>query len=247
MPEEIVSVLMLAHNAPDYVKTSVESLRALTRDVLFELVVVDNASGPETVALLRQLKAQGLVDRLHLSPVNTLFAEGNNIAAREADGRSTHFLLLNSDVEIRDPLWLRDLLNLHQAPGIAAYGVVDHPPIRVDGYCLLIDAPSWRARGGLDEGFQWWWSVTKLQAGVLADGLPVRGMYAHDDRIVHFGGKSGDAFAGARGMGATQEEVEGWFAGRRPEVLDMGAMRRDRLRRQLGRVTRRVARAAGRT
>jgi glycosyltransferase involved in cell wall biosynthesis len=238
---------MLTHNAPDYVRISVESLRALTQDVRYELVVVDNASGPETVALLRQLKAQGLVDRLHLSSVNTLFAEGNNIAARMADVRSTHFLLLNSDVEVHAPLWLRELLDLHQAPGIAAYGVVAHPPIRVDGYCLLIDAPSWRERGGLDEGFQWWWSVTKLQAGMLADGLPVRGIYAHDDRLVHFGGRSGDAFRGAQGMSATQKEVESWFAGRRPEVLDMGALRRDRLRRHVGRVARRVARAAGRT
>lgn len=244
MSDPFVSILMLTHNAPDYVRISVESVRARTEGVAFEIVVVDNASGPETVALVEELKAGGLIDTLVLSPVNTLFAGGNNLAARHASPRATHFLLLNSDVEAKDPRWLADLLALHEAPGIASYGVVAHPPLRVDGYCLLIDRASYEGRGGLDEGFQWWWGVTKLQAGMLRDGLPVRGLYEHDDRLVHFGGKSGDAFKKAAGMGVPREEVVGWFGGQEPEVLDRGAMRRDVVRQRLRGAARRIGRLA---
>jgi glycosyltransferase involved in cell wall biosynthesis len=245
MDGAFVSILMLTHDAPRYVRAAVESVRARTEDVAYEIVVLDNASGPETVALVKDLKARGLIDRLVLSPLNTLFARGNNLAAQAADPRATHLLLLNSDVEARDPRWLRRLLDAHAAPGIAAYGVVADPPLRVDGYCLLIDAESWRARGGLDEGFQWWWGVTKLQAGMLADGLAVKGWYDHDRWLVHHGGQSGDAFRGAAGMGATRAEVEAWFGGRRPQALDPWRLRRARARRALGRMGRRAARALG--
>jgi glycosyltransferase involved in cell wall biosynthesis len=191
---------------------------AQTPGVRFELVVVDNASDPPTRALVQHLKDEGLIQRLILSETNLLFAGGNNIAAEAADPAATHYLLLNSDVEVRRPDWLRHLLDIHKR-GITAYGMVDQP-LRVDGYCLLIDADLYRRQGGLDVGHQWWWSVTKLQAQVLVAGQSVQGYAEHDTYLVHFGGKSGDAFKNAKGMNVPREEVVGWFGGHRPLVLD---------------------------
>lgn len=228
MPDAFVSILMLTYNAPDYVRLSIESLRKLTPDVKYELVVVDNASDAPTVALVKELHAAGLIDKLVLNPTNALFAGGNNIAAANADPAATHFLLLNSDIEVRDPTWLRHLLDIHKSPGITAYGVVPSKPLRVDGYCLLIDATLYRDKRGLDEGHQWWWAVTKLQAEIISAGLHVQGYYDHDDRLIHFGGKSGTSFKGAKGMNVTRKEVIGWFGGRTPLVLDRGAMLRQR-------------------
>ncbi|MFV2038594.1 MAG: glycosyltransferase, partial [Paracoccaceae bacterium] len=95
MPGEFVSILMLTHNAPDYVARAIDTLRRLTRDVDYELVVVDNASQTATVKLLQAYKENAEIDTLILNQSNTLFAAGNNIAARAAQTRASHFLLLN--------------------------------------------------------------------------------------------------------------------------------------------------------
>lgn len=75
-----VSILMLTHDAPRYVKTSIRSVMRKTRNVDFELVVVDNASREPTRRLVRRLSAKRLMHQLRLLDYNSLFAEGNNIA-----------------------------------------------------------------------------------------------------------------------------------------------------------------------
>lgn len=226
MTEPFVSILMLVHNAPDYAELAVRSVRSRTEGVRFELVVVDNASEEITRALLRSLHEEGLIDRLELLDRNTLFAEGNNRAAALASPDATHFLLLNSDVQVRSRRWLRRLLDRHR-PGMTAYGVA-LDPLRVDGYCLLVDSELYREHP-LDESHQWWWAVTKQQAALMTEGWSVQGWAAHEAHLHHFGGRSGSAFLGARGMDVTREEVESWFGGNRAVVLD---------RRRSGRIPR---------
>lgn len=207
---------MLTYNAPQHVEIAIRSLRR-TQGVRFELVVVDNASDVETRDLLRSLYAEKLIDTLHFSPTNTLFAGGNNLASTLASPEATHFLLLNSDVEIRSNDWLSNLL-AHHARGATSYGLASDP-LRLDGYCLLIDADLYH-QIPLDESHQWWWSVTKQQAALLRLGHSVCGFAQHEDHLHHFGGASGSGFAGARGMEVTRREVERWFDGRRPVILD---------------------------
>lgn len=208
---------MLTHNAPKYVEISVRSVIENTINIPFELVVVDNASDPPTKNLVIELHNNGLIHQLELMDRNSLFAEGNNIASRLASKEATHFLLLNSDIEIKKSDWLQNLVNHHKR-GITAYGVAPDPD-RVDGYCLLIDADLYR-KNLLDEGHQWWWAVTKLQANILNDGYSVCGYAEHEQYIHHFGGKSGSAFKNAKGMNVTREEVLSWFNGLSPFILD---------------------------
>lgn len=210
-PDAFVSILVLTHNAPDYVRLTIDSVRNLTRDVNYEIVVVDNASEAPTRDLVQRLHVEGKIDKLFLSPENTLFAKGNNIAASLASPSATHFLLLNSDIELRDGAWLKNMLAVHK-PGVTACQI--HPkPRRVDGWCFLIDAPLYQ-KHQLDEKHQWWWSVTKLQAMVLNDGFPVQGIPKYDHFITHYGGKSGDSFKVAVGMDVPKREASVWFGDR---------------------------------
>lgn len=209
---EKVSILILTHNAPYYVHKTLKTMRRTT-DVNYEVLVVDNLSRPLPQLLLLAWLRRGWIDKLCLLNYNSLFAAGNNIAARLADPASTHFLLLNSDVAIRDPRWLRNLLDVHET-GITTYGFVAKPPIhRVDGYCFLIDRHLY-APGGLDESFQWFWAITKIQAQVLNKGLCVKGIVNHEDQLHHYGRKSGKGHRRAKGMDVAKEEVVSWFQGR---------------------------------
>lgn len=230
----LISILMLTHDAPEYVEKAILSVAARTKNVNYELVVVDNASKERTRKLVKGLHKSGFIHKLRLLEYNSLFARGNNIAAALASEKATHFLLLNSDIEIMSSEWLTNLLLSHRA-GVSAYGIVTAPPRRVDGYCLLTDASLYR-RYQLDERFQWWWSVTKLQAKMLQDGYCVRGYEKHEKYIHHFGGKSGNAFEGAHGMDISQKDVLSWFDKSTIEILN--ASRRRQGRDLLGRVCR---------
>lgn len=216
MPDK-VSILMLTHDAPKYVEITIRSLVNYTRNVQYELIVVDNASRPETKELIQRLSKEGLISKVRFLDHNSLFAGGNNIAAQMASSDSTHLLLLNSDIKIRHARWLQNLLETHKH-GITSYGICDQP-LRVDGYCLLIDKEIY-LRHMLDEGHQWYWAVTKLQARVLSEGHSVQGFARHEKFLHHFGGKSGPDFKSAAGMSVPHEEIVSWFGGRTIKVLD---------------------------
>lgn len=213
-----VSIVVVTHNAFIYCLRLFSSLPR-TRDVRYEIVVVDNRSRPPTRLLLTALAHVGRIQRLCLLNRNTLFAQGNNVGVDASSRDAPLVLLLNSDIEVRDRRWLRRLIDAHQR-GITALGYVDQEPIsRADGYCLLIDRDLYR-RHRLDEAHQWWWCVTKLQAAVLREGLPVRAVRDHRGVIAHFGRKAkSQAPPGATGMDVSEEQVLEWFAGRRVEAV----------------------------
>ena len=199
---------MLTYNAPRYVKKSIVSLKKLTSNQNYELIVVDNDSKHPTVRTLYKLKSRGLVDKLYYNSNNDLFAKGNNIAARLASEDSDYYLLLNSDVEIKSPDWLDKLIDLMpEEGGIASFGAVQSAPKRADGYCMMINADLYN-KYKLDEHFQWWWGVTKLESQVLKEGKKVIAVDDHEEYIHHFGGKSGKGFSDATGMDVDMDEVK---------------------------------------
>lgn len=192
-----ISILVLTHNAPEYVERTFVTLREVTDpDVLnlCEVVALDNASEEPTRLLLTRLKEEGYIDQLILSEENTFFARGNNIAAESAAPDSDLFLLLNSDVRIDAPGWLGDLVRRKEEGGyaVAAYGCCGKPR-RADGYCLLIDRGLYLDYR-LDENFPWWGGITKLQHELLADGRRILAVDGHEGVIHHYGGKSGRSY-----------------------------------------------------
>ena len=202
---------MLTYNAPRYVKKSIVSLKKLTKNSNYELIVVDNASKHPTIRTLYKLKSQGLIDKLYYNSQNDLFAKGNNIAARLASEDSDYYLLLNSDVEIKSSDWLDKLIELMpKEGGIVSFGAVQSEPKRADGYCMMINADLYN-KYKLDEHFQWWWGVTKLESQVLKEGKKVIAIDNHEEYIHHFGGKSGKGFSDATGMDVNMDEVKKWF------------------------------------
>lgn len=214
-----VSILMLTYNAPRYVKKSIQTLKKNTEGIDYELIVVDNASEEKTKKLLNKLKEKGMIDKLVFNDKNELFAGGNNIAAKYADKDAKFYLLLNSDVKIKNKNWLKRLVDLHPGRGISSYGVVLSEPVRADGYCLLINKDLYDAHQ-LDEEFQWWWSVTKLEAEILNEGNKIIAVRNHENDIHHYGGKSGKGFKDASGLYPDMDKVKAWFKSGKVEILD---------------------------
>lgn len=184
-----VSVLMLTYNALDYVKISLESLNKY-KPLNIEVVVVDNNSNAEVKKYLQRMKEEGKIDKLLLSDENNYFAKGNNIAARLSSDDSTHLLLLNSDVEIRNPQWLDILIANAPEKGIISFGKTDIPLTRPDGWCFLINKEIYLELGGINEYYKMNWGITELTGKVARRGYEVKCIINPEGYVVHFGQRS---------------------------------------------------------
>jgi glycosyltransferase involved in cell wall biosynthesis len=207
----LVSIIILTYNAPQYVRTTLESL-ATTQGVEYEVIVLDNASDFETQELLWELKKKGLIDKLIFENENTFFAKGNNLAFSFCNENSKYVLFLNSDVEIVSSSWLSEMLKLHTR-GATSYGLAVSIEGRdfADGYCILFDKELYN-KHKLDEKYQWFYAMAKTEALLLKDGYDVKAVKDHDHLLRHFGGKSGDAFKNAKNTDGLDYLYDKWLS-----------------------------------
>ena len=93
----VVSILVVSYNTRDMTMACLRSVIAETRDVPYEIIVVDNASSDRSAGAIA-----GLGGRVQLMALkdNIGFARANNLAAREARGQ--YLLLLNPDTLVLD-------------------------------------------------------------------------------------------------------------------------------------------------
>lgn len=87
-----LSVVVVTWNSRDVTAACLESLRAMTADVAYEVFVVDNGSKDDTAT---EIPRRFPWIRFIANPTNLGFTKANNQAIREARGR--YVLLLNSD------------------------------------------------------------------------------------------------------------------------------------------------------
>ncbi|HMK88019.1 MAG TPA: glycosyltransferase [Methylocystis sp.] len=95
-PLPLISIIVVAFNAPELLAVTMASLAAqgnLNRSS-FEVIVVDNASDDETKALLNRLVGARIIP----SETNRGFAGGSNLGASVAAGK--YLLFVNPDIEL---------------------------------------------------------------------------------------------------------------------------------------------------
>lgn len=223
MQDSIIYICILVHNAPKYVWKTLNSICKYTKKDLkgsgvnfkVKIMVLDNASKIKTRTLLLFCKLFRYINKLHFSSENLLFAGGNNklVSTLPRPNSQDYVLLLNSDIEVKNGEWLENLLKLmNEDIGAVSYGACLNDPIRADGYCILIRRKLFD-KYMMDESFQWFWSMTKLEANILSDGYNIIAIKDHEDMLHHFGGKSGTSWQGAKGMDVEMDDVLSWFDG----------------------------------
>jgi GT2 family glycosyltransferase len=88
-----ISVVIVAWNAKHYLELCLESLASAPPRRSMEVLVVDNASSDDSIAMI---EAKFPWVKLIKSPENLGFSKGNNVAIRQAQGR--YIALVNPDV-----------------------------------------------------------------------------------------------------------------------------------------------------
>ncbi len=117
MPAPKVSLIILVHNQLDHTRRCLESVARHTPES-HEVILVDNGSGPETAAYLRERAGTGPGVRLIVNVNNRGFSAGNNQGL--AIARGEYVMLLNNDTVVTEG-WLTRMLAVferHPATGI---------------------------------------------------------------------------------------------------------------------------------
>ncbi len=114
MAREKISVIIPVYNSLGFLKKCLKSLGKKTED--FELILVNNGSGPETERYLRSVKGAVLIN----NRTNLGFAKAVNQGMLAA--RSEFLAMVNSDIIFLDD-WAGPVLKIfRENPGIGAVG-----------------------------------------------------------------------------------------------------------------------------
>ncbi len=115
----LVTAIVPTRDHLDVLRECIDGLLHGTDYPALEVIVVDNASRePSTLAYLAAIVERGV--RVLKYPGAFNYSAINNFAAAEARGRI--LLLLNSDISMPEPGWLREMVQLAVRPGIGAVG-----------------------------------------------------------------------------------------------------------------------------
>lgn len=112
-----VSVVIVNWNACDLLRDCLKSIFDQTRQIDFEVIVVDNSSSDASVAMVRDEFPQV---KLIAEEVNLGFARANNVGIIQSRGR--YVLLLNPDTVILDDAIGRSLNWIVSHPDVAVLG-----------------------------------------------------------------------------------------------------------------------------
>ena len=138
----LVSIVTLSWNAPEYTKMALDSIRSHTSEP-YEVIVVDNGSQPETIAMLEAIDDPHV--RVMYNGENRGFGGGNNVGIAASSG--DYVIVLNNDVIVTQE-WVERLL----APfgRVPALGVTAPRSNKVTGHQQLHDA-SYQGQDGVAE------------------------------------------------------------------------------------------------
>lgn len=104
MENPLISIIMPAHNAADFITGSVASVREQTYDN-WELLIIEDASYDKTAAIVDNLQAQDARIKVHKLPVNQGAAFARNIGIKASKGQYIAFL-------DADDLWKKNKLEV---------------------------------------------------------------------------------------------------------------------------------------
>lgn len=119
-PAPLVSLIVATRNRFDLLSQTVRGLLHETDYARVEIIIVDNQSNdPETLKYLREIQADERVRVIaYDAPFN--YSAMNNLAVRQARGEIIG--LVNNDIKVISPGWLKEMVSHACRPGIGAVG-----------------------------------------------------------------------------------------------------------------------------
>lgn len=117
---KLVSIIIVLYNSAEYIEKCVQSIAELDYNPI-EIILVDNASGDESVSVAKKVLGECGIEHYHLIQLgkNTGFAAANNRGFESSSGEI--LFLLNPDTEVY-PDTLRELVRAFGDPSVGVCG-----------------------------------------------------------------------------------------------------------------------------
>lgn len=149
---EQVSVIVVHHEKPEYLNICLQSIHVMSNLNNFEMIVVDNASGPETQEYLDVLQAEGV--KVVRNQENLYWSEAANLGVAAADKHSKYLLFMHSDTVVLNQGWIDLLVNISEARSsgmvgtqLGAYLISKQRIDFVQEWCVLMTRNCWNDIG----------------------------------------------------------------------------------------------------
>lgn len=156
-PLKKTAIIIVTYQALPYVRQCIRSIREHTKSP-YELIIIDNHSGPEVVSYLRSVPDITLIENQE----NRLLTPGQNQGLEVISDDAAYVLFLNPDIEVLRDDWLEQMIErIESGKKIGSTGPVCnyHPmaPLQgnIDMCCMLVRREMLDACGGLDERYPW--------------------------------------------------------------------------------------------
>ena len=115
-----LSIIVVNFNTKTFLKGCLDSLNKNTKNISYEIIIVDNASNDGSVDLIKKYKVEDSKIKTIFNDTNLGFAKANNLGIDKAQGR--YILLLNSDTQVNSNV-LEDFVSWmdeHQEVGVSS-------------------------------------------------------------------------------------------------------------------------------
>jgi GT2 family glycosyltransferase len=110
--QDSVSIVIVHKDKPEYLNICLQSIAVNSINNNYEIIVVDNACGPETQTFLDDLEKDVKVVR---NDKNLYFSAAANLGFRHANKNSKYVIFMHYDVVILNPAWIDLMINVAEA------------------------------------------------------------------------------------------------------------------------------------
>lgn len=147
-----ISIIVVHHDRPEYLNICLQSIYIMSNLNNFELIVVDNNSGPDSLEYLNVLEQEGI--KIIRNKDNKYWSAAANQGVAIADPNSQYYVFLHCDTVVLNPGWLDLLVNIAEAKSSGFVGTQMNQYVlnkqRVDyiqEWCLLMTKSCWQDIG----------------------------------------------------------------------------------------------------
>lgn len=149
---EQVSIIVIHKDRPEFLNICLQSIYAMSNLNNYEVIVVDNGSGPETQEYLDVLQEEGV--KVIRNERNLYWSKAANVGVHASDPRSKYFVFMHADTVVLDQAWLDVLINISESQGagivgtqLQSYYIQKQQMNFVQEWCMLVTRQCWEDIG----------------------------------------------------------------------------------------------------
>lgn len=150
--EETISIIIIHKDKPDFLNMALQSIVANTFNTNYEIIIVDNNSGPETQAFLDDIQHKVKVVR---NDKNLYWSAACNKGASVADKNSKYLIFCHHDIVVLNANWIDMMCSAcrNNSSGLIGMGSQkyewgDKKELEfVAEYCMMLTRECWDSIG----------------------------------------------------------------------------------------------------